>query len=107
MESKPAKVKGPNGGMLSRTGRPAGSLNKTTTSLKEAILLAAANVGIKRKPNAANGLVAYLESVAESSDAALCGLLGKVLPMTIQGGDGTKDGEPIVIHLHAGPRDKA
>lgn len=87
-------------------GKPKGAVSKTTKTLKEAILLAAEQVGLKRKPNAENGLVAYLESIAETNDSALCGLLGKVLPMTIQGGDGTKDGEPIVIHLHAGPRDK-
>lgn len=87
-------------------GKPKGAVTKTTKTLKEAILLAAEQVGLKRKPDAPNGLVAYLESIAETNDSALCGLLGKVLPMTIQGGDGTKDGEPIVIHLHAGPREK-
>lgn len=106
MEGSPKKVKGPNGGMLNRAGRPAGIPNKTTQSLKEAILLAAATVGAKRKPDAPDGLTGYLMSVAETSDVAMCGLLGKVLPMTIQGGDGSKDGEPIVIHLHAGPREK-
>lgn len=88
-------------------GRPKGVPNKSTQTLKDAILLAAATVGLKRKPDAPDGLTGYLISVAESGDSAMCQLLAKVLPMTIQGGDGTKDGEPIVIHLHAGPRDKA
>ena len=88
-------------------GRGKGTPNKTTTTLKEAILQAAGDVGLEKDKNAPNGRVAYLAHIARNNESGMCGLLGKVLPMTIQGGDGTKDGEPIVIHLHAGPRDKA
>lgn len=88
-------------------GRPKGIPNKVTRTLKEAILEAAETVGLEKQPDASNGLVAYLAHIARNNESGMCGMLGKVLPMTIQGGDGTKDGEPIVIHLHAGPRDKA
>lgn len=87
-------------------GKPKGAVNKVTRTLKEAILEAAETVGLEKQPDASNGLVAYLAHIARNNESGMCGMLGKVLPMTIQGGDGTKDGEPIVIHLHAGPREK-
>lgn len=88
-------------------GRPKGMPNKTTTTLREAILEAARTVGAEKRPDASDGLVGYLVHIAEKNESGMCALLGKVLPMSIQGGDGTKDGEPLVIHLHAGPREKA
>jgi Family of unknown function (DUF5681) len=60
-------------------GRPNGSKNKTTTQLKEAILAAAERAGGQE------GLVGYLERVANSNAPAFATLLGKVLPMTLAG----------------------
>lgn len=59
-------------------GRPKGSQNKTTTLLKEAILKAAADAG--------DGDVAtYLTRQAIEQPAAFLSLLGKVLPLQVQG----------------------
>lgn len=60
-------------------GRPKGLPNKTTTALKEAILLAAEQAGGK------GGTVAYLKKQAIDNPAAFMTLLGKVLPMQVQG----------------------
>lgn len=73
------KRKPPNAGK----GRPAGSLNKTTATLKESILQAAQAVGIDGKGT--EGLTGYLKRVANEDQKAFCSLLGKVLPMTIAG----------------------
>jgi len=56
-------------------GRKAGTPNKVTALLKEEILSALANVGGAQ----------YLEEVARSHPPAFLALIGKVLPMTIQG----------------------
>jgi hypothetical protein len=68
-------------------GRPKGVGNKTTQSLKEAILRAADEAGGKE------GLIGYLKDQALNNPTAFMGLLGKVLPLTIKG-DPTA---PIVI----------
>lgn len=60
-------------------GRPKGIPNKTTTQLKEAILLAAENAGGE------GGLEAYLRTQAKVNPVAFMTLLGKVLPMTVAG----------------------
>ena len=60
-------------------GRPKGVPNKTTTALKEAILLAAEKAG------GSGGTVAYLRQQAVDNPAAFMTLLGKVLPMQVQG----------------------
>ena len=62
-----------------RGGRKKGTPNKTTTQLKEAILAAAERAGGKE------GLVGYLERLANSNAPAFATLLGKVLPMTLAG----------------------
>lgn len=67
----------------SKTGRKAGTPNKTTAALKEAILLAAEQVGEDGKGH--DGLVGYLRNVACQDVKAFAGLLGKVLPLTING----------------------
>jgi hypothetical protein len=61
--------------------------NKTTQSLKEAILRAADEAGGKE------GLIGYLKDQALNNPTAFMGLLGKVLPLTIKG-DPTA---PVVI----------
>ena len=75
-------------------GRPAGTLNKTTTALKEAILLAAEQVGADGKGT--DGLTGYLRHVATTDVKAYSSLLAKVLPLTI---DGTGKGGAIVLQL--------
>lgn len=70
-----------------KTGRAKGTPNKTTSLLKDAILIAASNAGGK------GGLVAYLEKQASDNAAPFMTLLGKVLPtQTTHTGE---DGGPI------------
>lgn len=69
MAAKAAALKPP------RRGRPKGSPNKTTATLKEAILLAFDHVGGVR----------YLVGVARDDPRTFCAMLGKVLPMTVAG----------------------
>lgn len=73
---------GPNNGR----GRPKGSLNKTTAALKEAILAAATEHG--EDDQGTDGLKGYLRRVAREDVKAFSGLLGKVLPMTVDGNVG-------------------
>lgn len=76
------KRKPPAAGM----GRVAGVPNKTTRALKEAILLAAEQVG--RDGRGKDGLVGYLRRVASTDLRAFSGLLAKVLPLQVTGADG-------------------
>ena len=74
---------------LAGAGRPPGSLNKTTTQLKEAILGALEAAGGKE------GSVGYLRRLAIENSSAFASLLGKVLPTTLSapesdGGVGTQ-----------------
>jgi len=62
-------------------GRRKGSTNRTTTALKEAILLAAAEHG--EDDQGANGLTGYLRKVAREDVKAFAGLLGRVLPLDV------------------------
>ena len=62
-------------------GRPKGSVNKTTALLKEAILKAAQQAG----GGGDEGLVKYLTDQAKETPAAFMSLLGKVLPLQVQG----------------------
>lgn len=62
-------------------GRPKGLANKTTTALKEAILLAAAEHGEDDKGK--HGLTGYLRKVAREDVKAFAGLLGRVLPLDV------------------------
>lgn len=67
-------------------GRKHGELNKTTKTLKEAILLAAEQSGMDGKGK--EGLVGYLRRVADEDVKAFSGLLGKVLPLQVTGEGG-------------------
>lgn len=60
-------------------GRQAGTPNKTTALLKDAILKAAEQAGGEA------GLVGYLQQQAKDTPAAFMSLLGKVLPMQVIG----------------------
>ena len=63
---------------LPGAGRPKGQPNKTTTSLKEALLLAATAAG-------GGDLVAYLTKMAIEQPSSFLSLLGRVLPLQLQG----------------------
>jgi len=67
-------------------GRPKGSVNKTTSMLKEAILGAATEVGSDGAGK--DGLMGYCVFLAKNEPKAFAPLLGKVLPMQITGEDG-------------------
>lgn len=60
-------------------GRPKGSVNKTTALLKDAILQAAEEAGDKE------GMVGYLKTQAKNNPGPFMSLLGKVLPMQVEG----------------------
>lgn len=86
-------------------GKPKGAVNKTTKTLREAILLAAESVGAKKRPNTSDGLVGYLEEIADNHPVAMSTLLGKVLPMTITGPENPDGSDgPVVIKIYAGPK---
>lgn len=82
-----AKPKPPNAGK----GRPKGSANKTTTALREAILLAAEQAGHDTRGK--DGVVGYCRFLATEEPKAFAQLLGKVLPMQVTG----ESGGPIVL----------
>lgn len=69
-----------------KTGRAKGTPNKTTTALKEAILLAAKEHG--EDDRGKDGLKGYLRKVARDDVKAFAGLLGRVLPMQLTGEGG-------------------
>ncbi|WP_035830672.1 hypothetical protein [Kaistia adipata] len=75
------KANAPNGGR----GRPKGARNKVTALLKDAILQAAVEAGGDHGEEGDDRLVAYLAHIARTQPAAFCGLLGKVLPLTLAG----------------------
>lgn len=92
---EPDRPLGPNGLPMPR-GRKRGSRNKVSATLKQAILLAAEEVGddiadeIEEKEGreATGGLQEYLSMVARADIKAFAALLGKVLPMEITGAGG-------------------
>lgn len=86
---KPSKVLPPAAGK----GRQKGVPNKTTATLKEAILLAAAQSGSDKKGK--GGLVGYLQRVADNDMKAMSALLGRVLPLQVTG----EGGGPVAMSL--------
>ena len=66
-----------------RGGRQKGTPNKTTATLKEAILRAAEAVGEDTRGR--GGLEGYLRRVAKEDVKAFSALLGKVLPLQVSG----------------------
>jgi hypothetical protein len=67
-------------------GRPKGLPNKSTTALKEAILAAAEAHG--EDGEGWGGLTGYLIKVAREDVKAFAGLLGRVLPLDVNGSVG-------------------
>lgn len=68
------------GGSRPKTGgRKKGTPNKTTALLKDAVLAAAGNAGKDE------GLVGYLTAQAVLNPGPFMALLGKVLPLQLQG----------------------
>jgi len=72
-------------------GRPKGKPNRTTTLLKDAILLAAEELG------GADGLVGFFKAHAVTYPVAFLSLVAKILPYQISG----VDGEAIKTEHHA------
>jgi hypothetical protein len=66
---------------LAGAGRPPGSLNKTTTQLREAIL------GALEAAGGEEGSVGYLRRLAIENSSAFASLRGKVLPTTLAASD--------------------
>jgi hypothetical protein len=62
-------------------GRPKGALNKTTSILKDAILMAAEQRGSDGLGK--DGLAGYCQFLADKQPRAFAQLLGKVLPMQV------------------------
>ncbi len=60
-------------------GRPKGMPNKTTAMLKDAVLEAATKAGGKA------GMVGYLQTQAIENPTAFLSLLGKTMPLQVQG----------------------
>lgn len=73
-------------------GRPKGVANKTTRTLKECVLLAAAQAGDEMVPN--GGLQAYLHNLAVNHVQLFTPLLGKAMPLDVTSSDGTM--RPVV-----------
>lgn len=67
-------------------GRTKGTPNKTTAVLKDAILKAAELVG--EDGQGKGKTVGYLKRLAQTEPKAFAGLLGRVLPLQVTGGDG-------------------
>ena len=67
------------GGKRAGAGRPRGSTDYMTRELKDTILEAL-------KKSQENGSLGYLVDVAKRDHKTICGLLSRVLPMTV-GGD--------------------
>lgn len=82
-------TKPPNAGK----GRPKGVPNKATATLREAIILAAEDVGDDGAGR--GGLRGYLRGLAVAEPKAFASLLGRVVPLQVVGdGDG-----PIVMRV--------
>jgi hypothetical protein len=82
-------------------GRKKGVPNKNTKLLKDAILMAAEKAG---NSIGKDGMVSYLEFQAKENPGGFMNLMGKVLPMQVNG-SGT-DGEHIITYKWLNDADK-
>jgi len=82
-------------------GRKKGVPNKNTKLLKDAILMAAEKAG---NSIGDGGMVSYLEFQAMENPSGFMNLMGKVLPMQVNG-SGT-DGEHIITYKWLNDADK-
>jgi len=74
-------------------GRKTGTPNKMTMVVKDAIIQAAMEAGGE------GGMVGYLTTQATENPAQFMALLGKVMPVQIQG---SPDGDPLVFKVFTG-----
>jgi hypothetical protein len=80
---------------LAGAGRPRGSLNKTTTQLREAIL------GALEAAGGPEGSVGYLRRLAIENSSAFASLLGKVLPTTLAASESDRGlGVKMIFERH-------
>lgn len=75
-------------GHAKRGGRKKGTPNKVNAELKDMILMALSN----------KGGVTYLEKQADENPVAFLSLVGKVLPMTVQG----NPDQPLTVTITTG-----
>ena len=85
---------GPNTGNMGK-GRPKGSRNKTTAILKDAILMAAKSADPSSDDPKEKSLEGYLAWAARETPGPFLGLVGKVLPLTL---DGDPDNPVNLVH---------
>lgn len=79
-ENRPGTFK-PGNQVAKNKGRPLGVPNKLSAILKDAILLAAGEVGSDGR--GAGGIIGYLKRVARQEPKSFVTLLGRVLPYTV------------------------
>jgi hypothetical protein len=70
-------------------GRQPGTQNRVTTTLRQAILIAAAEVGENGKGR--DGLVGYLKQIARRDIRTYAMLLARVLPLDVRAGSADGD----------------
>ena len=87
-EKKPKRV----GDGTPGPGRPKGLENKTTKLLKDVLIIAAEAVG--SDGDGKDGLSGYCEDLARNEKKAFAALMGRLLPLQIQGPG--EDGKIIV-----------
>lgn len=85
-------------------GRPKGSLNKITTTLKDAILEAASEVGYDG--HGQDGLQGYLRKVASDNMKSFSGLLGRILPLQIGSDPLNPIKHDVSIHFVSAAKEK-
>lgn len=84
--------KDPRGGKRDGAGRPVGSPNKLTAVLKDAVLMAAEQIGgytinqeTGKRKRGKGGVVAFLVAAGLESPNALIGMLSKIMPTQVTG----------------------
>ena len=92
-------------GQAKSGGRKRGTPNKTTALLKDAVLRAAEIQGNKLSKDKRNpGLVKYLVFLSAEHPGPFATLLGRVLPLQIDGSTDEDEGINIQIHFTKAPK---